>query len=219
MTTSLPLPRPIARLDARLVACPRGVRAVVIALTLAFAVVARLSYVPASYHDFGFLNRGVDYGCDYYSDAYGARTVYNHPADMYTRRLTEQTRPEMYWPKRSVAPYPPAELFLLAGAHAIGAATGVGLYGVLIGADFVLMALVLAYALRVRWYLFPLLYTNVFLAYRFWGIGSLNGLSVVLFLMLGVTLARARPNAAILSAVFAVCLKLTPVFFLTNFFR
>ncbi len=40
----------------------------------------------------------------------------------------------------------------------------------------------------------------------------MNGLSVVLFLMLGVLLARSRPNAAILSAVFAVCLKLTPCF-------
>ena len=209
----------LARWDAWLLARPWSVRALVLGLTLAFAVVVRLSYVPVSYHDFGWLNRGTDYGCDYYSDAYGARTVYNHPADMYTRRLTEQTRPEMYWPKRSVAPYPPAELFLLAGAHALGEATGVGIYGVLIGVDFLLMALILAYALKVRWYLFPLLYTNVFLAYRFWGIGSLNGLSVVFFLMLGVLLARSRPNAAILSAAFAVCLKLTPVFFLTNFLR
>ena len=198
---------------------PWSVRAVVLALTVAFAVVVRCSYVPASYHDFGWLNRGVDYGCDYYSDAFGARTVYNHPSDMYTRRLTEQTQAETYWPKRSVAPYPPAELFLLAGAHALGEATGVGLYGVLIGADLLLMGLMLTYALRVRWYLFPLLYTNVFLAYRFWGIGSLNGLLVVLFLMMGVMLARSRPNAAILSAVFAVCLKLTPIFFLTHFLR
>jgi hypothetical protein len=219
MAVSTPGRGALARWDAWLLARPWGVRALVLGLTLAFAVVVRLSYVPASYHDFGRLNRGVDYGCDYYSDTYGARTVYNHPADMYTRRLTEQTRPETYWPKRSVAPYPPAELFLLAGAHALGAATGVGLYGVLIGMDFLLMALMLGYALKVRWYLFPLLYTNVFLAYRFWGIGSLNGLLVVFFLMLGLLLARSRPNAAILSAVFAVCLKLTPVFFLVNFLR
>lgn len=209
----------LARIDAWLLGRSRAVRAAALALTVAFAVLVRLSYVPASYHDFGWLNRGVDYGCDYYSDAYGARTVYNHPADMYTRRLTEQTPAETYWPKRSVAPYPPAELFLLAGAHALGEAAGIGLYGVLIGVDFLLMGLMLAYALRVRWYLFPLLYTNVFLAYRFWGIGSLNGLSVVLFLMIGVMLARTRPSAAILSAVFAVCLKLTPIFFLTNFLR
>ena len=219
MTSRSPRLQALARWDAWLLARPWSVRGLVLGLTLAFAVIVRLSYVPASYHDFGPLNRGVDYGCDYYSDAYGARAVYNHPTDMYTRRLTEQTRPEMYWPKRSVAPYPPAELFLLAGAHALGEASGVGLYGVLIGMDFLLMGLMLAYALKVRWYLFPLLYTNVFLAYRFWGIGSLNGLLVVFFLMLGVLLARSRPNAAILSAVFAVCLKLTPVFFLTNFLR
>jgi hypothetical protein len=198
---------------------PASVRALVLGLTVAFAVLVRFSYVPASYHDFGWLNRGVDHGNDYYSDTFGGRAAYNHPTDMYTRRLTEQTPAETYWPKRSVAPYPPAELFLLAGAHALGEATGVGLYGVLIGADFLLMALMLAYALRVRWYLFPLLYSNVFLAYRYWGVGSLNGLSVVLFLMLGVTFARTRPSGAILSAVFAVCLKFTPIFFLTNFLR
>jgi len=219
MATPSPTLARLARAHAWLMARPTSVRVLALGLTVVFAVVVRFSYVPASYHDFGWLNRGVDYGCDYYSDAFGARTVYNHPSDMYTRRLTEQTRAETYWPKRSVAPYPPAELFLLAGAHAIGEATGVGLYGVLMGADFLLMGLMLAYALRVRWYLFPLLYTNVFLAYRFWGIGSLNGLLVVLFLMLGVTFARSRPNAAILSAVFAVCLKFTPIFFLTNFLR
>jgi hypothetical protein len=209
----------LVRSDRWLLTRPPAVRAVVLALTVAFAVVVRLSYVPASYHDFGWLNRGTDYGCDYYSDAYGARTVFNHPLDMYTRRLTEQTRAETYWSKRAVAPYPPAELFMLAGAHAVGEATGVGLFGVLMGVDFLLMALVLAYSLRERWYLFPLVYSNVFLAYRFWGIGSLNGLYVVLFLMLGMFVAKARPNSAILSAVFAVCLKLTPVFFLTNFLR
>jgi hypothetical protein len=209
----------LTRLDAWLMARPTSVRVLVIAFTLAFALLVRLSYVPASYHDFGWLNRGNDYGCDYYSDAYGARTVYNHPLDMYTRRLTEQTRPEMYWPKRSVAPYPPAELLLLAGAHALGEVTGLGLYGMLMATDGVLILCMLGYSLRTRWYLFPLVELNVFLAYRFWGIGSFNGLLVLLFLTLGVMTARLRPALGILSAVFAVCLKLTPVFFLTNFLR
>src|SRR6187399_3574449 len=141
MAVSTPGRGALARWDAWLLARPWGVRALVLGLTLAFAVLVRLSYVPASYHDFGFLNRGIDYGCDYYSDAFGARTVYNHPADMYTRRLTEQTPAETYWPKRSVAPYPPAELFLLAGAHAIGETLGIGLYGVLMAVDFLLMGL------------------------------------------------------------------------------
>ena len=209
----------LARLEARLLAVPRAVRLLVLGLTLGFALVVRLAYVPTSYHDFGALNRGSDYGCDYYSDEYGARTVYNHPLDMYTRRLTEQTPAEMYWPRRSVAPYPPAELFLLAGAHALGELTGIGLYGVLMGLDFLLLALMLGYSLKTRWYLFPMVQLNVFLAYRFWGIGSCNGLLVVLFLMLGVLAARARPALAALLGVFAVCLKLTPVFFLTNFLR
>jgi len=209
----------LARLEARLLSLPRAVQLAVLGLTLGFALLVRCSHVPTSYHDFGWLNRGSDYGCDYYSDAYGARTVYNHPLDMYTRRLTDQTRGEMYWPRRSVAPYPPAELFLLAGAHAVGEATGVGLYGVLMGTDFLLLALMLGYSLKTRWYLFPMVQLNVFLAYRFWGIGSLNGLLVVLFLMLGVLAARKRPALASLLGVFAVCLKLTPVFFLTNFLR
>jgi hypothetical protein len=209
----------LTRLDAWLMARPASVRAVVIAFTLAFALLVRLSYVPSSYHDFGWLNRGTDYGCDYYSDAYGARTVYNHPLDMYTRRLTEQTPAETYWPKRSVAPYPPAELLLLAGAHALGQVTGLGLYGLLMLTDGALVLLMLAYSLSTRWYLFALVQLNVFLAYRFEGIGSFNGLLVLLFLMLGVMTARTRPALGILAAVFAVCLKLTPVFFLTNFLR
>jgi hypothetical protein len=209
----------LARWDGWLVARPPAARVVVLGLTLAFALVVRLSYVPVSYHDFGWLNRGSDYGCDYYSDSYGARTVENHPLDMYTRRLTEQTRPEMYWSKRSAAPYPPAELFLLAGAHALGEATGLGLYGMLMAADGLLVLAMLVYALETRWYLFPLVQLNVFLAYRFWGIGSFNGLLVLSCLMLGVMVARTRPTAGILCAVFAVCLKLTPVFFLTNFLR
>ncbi len=209
----------LSRWDAWLMARATSVRVTVLGLTLAFAAIVRLSYVPVSYHDFGWLNRGTDYGCDYYSDAYGARTVYNHPLDMYTRRLTEQTRPEMYWPKRSVAPYPPAELLLLACAHAVGEKTGIGLYGMLMAADALLVLLTLGYSLRTRWYLFPLVELNVFLAYRFWGIGSFNGLLVLLFLTLAVMLARARPAAGILCAVFAVCLKLTPIFFLSNFLR
>jgi hypothetical protein len=209
----------LTRLDAWLMARSTRVRVAVLGSTLAFAVLVRLAHVPASYHDFGWLNRGNDYGCDYYSDAYGARTVFNHPLDMYTRRLTEQTRAETYWPKRSVAPYPPAELLLLAGAHALGQATGLGLYGMLMATDALLVLLVLAYSLQTRWYLFPLVELNVFLAYRFWGIGSFNGLLVLLFLMLGVMAARARPALGILAAVFAVCLKLTPIFFLTNFLR
>jgi hypothetical protein len=209
----------LARLDAWLLARPTSVRAVVIALTLLFALVVRLSFVPVAYHDFGALNRGSEYGNDYYSDTYGARAVYNHPSDMYTRRLTEQTLAETYWPKRSVAPYPPAALLLLAGVHAVGEALGIGFYGVLMGLDALLVGLVLAYALRTRWYLFPLVELNVFLAYRFWGVGSCNGLLVVLCLMLGVFVARAKPVLGVLLGVFAVCLKLTPVFFLTNFLR
>src|SRR5690348_18322348 len=129
----------LARLDAWLLARPASVRALAIGLTLLFALVVRLSYVPVGYHDFGALNHGSDYGNDYYSDTYGARATYNHPADMYTRRLTEQTPAEKYWPKRSVAPYPPAALFVLAGVHALGEATGVGLYGVLMGLDALLV--------------------------------------------------------------------------------
>jgi hypothetical protein len=209
----------LARLDAWLLARPKSVRALVLGLTLLFALLARFSYVPVAYHDFGALNAGSEYGNDYYSDSYGARTVYNHPSDMYTRRLTEQTPAETYWPKRSVAPYPPAALLLLAGVHALGEATGVGLYGVLMALDTLLLGLMLSYALRTRWYLFPLVQLNVFLAYRYWGIGSCNGLLVVLCLMLGVFVARAKPVLGTLLGVFATCLKLTPVFFLTNFLR
>src|ERR1051325_4907334 len=139
-----------ARWDAWLLARPWSFRLVVLGLTLAFALVVRLSYVPASYRDFGAINRGQDYGNDYYSDAYGARTTYNHPSDMYTRRLTEQMPAEKYWPKRSVAPYPPLALFLLAGVHAIGEATGGGLYGVLMALDALLIALMLYYSLQTR---------------------------------------------------------------------
>jgi len=95
----------------------------------------------------------------------------------------------------------------------------VGLYGVLMALDALLVALMLYYSLRTRWYLFPFVQLNVFLAYRFWGIGSCNGLLVVLFLMLGVLLARAKPALGVVMGVLAVCIKLTPVFFLTNFLR
>jgi hypothetical protein len=82
-----------------------------------------------------------------------------------------------------------------------------------------LVGCMLVYALRTRWYLFPLVQLNVFLAYRYWGVGSCNGLLVVLCLMLGVLVARAAAALGTLLGVLAVCLKLTPVFFLTNFFR
>lgn len=211
--------RVLAHWDAWLLARPLGVKLAILGLTLAFVVVVRLSYVPASYHDFGALNRGSDYGNDYYSDAFGGRAVYNHPLDMYTRRLTEQTPAEKYWPLRSVAPYPPAALFLLAGVHALGEMTGVGFYGVLMALDALLVLLMLGYSLRTRFYLFPLCLFNVFLAYRYWGVGSCNGLLVALCLMLGVFVARAKPALGAMLGVLAVCLKLTPVFFLTNFPR
>ena len=53
------------------------------------------------------------------------------------------------------APYPPAALLTAAGLYAIGAATGIGFYGMVLLLAALFVALSLWYFLNTRWHLFP----------------------------------------------------------------
>ena len=57
----------------------------------------------------------------------------NDPLDMYTKARLEQTPLEKAtWTREASAPYPPAALLTAAGLYAIGEATGIGFYGMVL---------------------------------------------------------------------------------------
>ena len=80
----------------------------------------------------------------------------NDPLDMYTKARLEQTPLEKAtWTREESAPYPPAALLTGAGLYAIGAATGIGFYGMVVLLAALFIALSLWYFLNTRWYSFP----------------------------------------------------------------
>ena len=84
-----------------------------------------------------------------------AKVVLNDPSDMYTKARLEQTPLEKAtWTREASAPYPPAALLAAAGLYAIGAATGIGFYGMVLLLAALFLALSLWYFLQTRWYCF-----------------------------------------------------------------
>jgi hypothetical protein len=213
------------RIDERLMAVPRPWQYLAVGLTLALLVVQSLPNIPRQYVDLsstivGDVQRYETYGPDSLSDMYGSRVVWNHPLDMYTRALTEQTPLEARtWSKEAAAPYPPAVLLAETGLYAIGEATGVGFYGMILGCATLFVGLSALYFLRTRWYLFPLLYLNVdFISYRFVYVQDNTYLVMLVVIMAALWLARIRhPWCDAMMAV-ATTMKLSPLYYVKNVF-
>ena len=211
-------------LDARLLAVPAVPQRAAIAVTFVVIAVVGLVNVPRAYLDFQTipLLRHVPqpetYGTDTIADMYEARVVLNDVGDMYTKTLVEQTPLEAStWSKEASAPYPPATLLAEAALYAIGEWTGIGFYGLILGIAILFLAGSAFYALRTRWYTFPLLYLNFgYLGYRFFYVQDGSYLIMLLVVLAALFLARlGRPFAHLLMAL-AVTLKLSPLYYLKN---
>ena len=211
-------------LDSQLLAAPKRVQYLIIALTLVAMAIQALPCVPRAYADFSRapLLRGITqpdtFGTDTIGDGYEARVVLNDPMDMYTKEKVAQTQREAdTWSKAASAPYPPAVLLAEAGLYRLGEWTGLGFYGMILLLACVFLGLSLRYFLATRWYLFPLLYLNFsYLGYRFVYVQDCSYIVMLVVLAIALSLARAgRPLAHVLVAV-AVTMKVTPLYYAKN---
>ena len=211
----------LRRLDARLLAVPRRLQSLAIALTIAVMVVVSLPHVPRVWVDYSrmpILNRIEQpdtYGPDTIGDRYEARVVLNDVADMYTKRQVEQTPEEAsHWSKEASAPYPPVVLLAEAALHALGDRTGLEFYGLILVLACLFIALSALYCARTRWYLFPLLYLNfAYFSYRFVYVQDNTYLIMLVTVMAALWLARAgRPACHALMAL-AITMKLSPLYY------
>jgi hypothetical protein len=206
-------------LDARLLAAPRSMRAAAAAMTLAVMVWVSLPNVPRAYADLSTLPLAGDrqryetHGTDTIGAMYAARVILNDVGDMYTFRKVEQTPLEQAtWSTEASAPYPPATLLAVAGLSALGAATGLEYYGMVLVLAAIFVGLSLCYFSRTRWYLFPLLYLNFFyFAHRFVYVQDGTYLVMLVVVMAALVAARRVPNVSHLLMALAITTKLSPI--------
>ena len=187
---------------------------------------AALPRVPKPAVDFsrwpllGGLTQPDEFGTDTIADMYETRVVRHDVRDMYTKRGVEQTPLEAAtWSREASSPYPPVALLGLAALAAAGDATGIGLYGAVSILAIVFLAGSLAYFLRTRWYLFPLLYLNFsYVAERFFHVQDSSYLLMLVVVLAALAFARARRStAAHMLMAAAITIKLSPLFYLARF--
>ena len=217
-----------AAVDRFLLRVNRPVQYTVIAATVLHMIAVAIPNVPRPYVDYARfpLLSGVHqydtYGTDTIGNSYVAKVVLNDPLDMYTKARLEQTPLEKAtWTREASAPYPPAALLTAAGLYAIGAATGIGFYGMVLLLAALFVALSLWYFLNTRWYLFPLLYLNfAYFGYRFVYVQDDTYLAMLVVVMIALVIARGargarrgplEAQASHLLMALAITMKLSPV--------
>jgi hypothetical protein len=207
-----------AAADRFLLRVNRRVQYVVIVVTVLHMIAVAIPNVPRAYIDYARfpLLSGVrqpeTYGTDTIGNSYVAKVVLNDPLDMYTKARLEQTPLERAtWTREQSAPYPPAGLLTTAGLYAIGAATGIEFYGMVVLLAAVFVGLSLWYFLRTRWYLFPLLYLNFgYFGHRFVYVQDDSYLAMLVVVLIALVLARSRREVSHLLMALAVTMKLSP---------
>lgn len=214
----------IGALDARLVAASPLTRRLILAATLIVMGHVGIREVPREYADLSALpglsglQRHDTYGPDTVADMYAAKVTLNNVRDMYTRREVAQTpREAELWTKEASSPYPPVMLLSTAALYAVGEATGIGFYGLVLGLACLFVALSLLYFSRTRWYLFPLLYLNfAYFGTRFFYVQDGTYLIMLVVVMAALLLSqRRRPVAHLLMAI-AITMKLSPLYYVRN---
>ena len=207
-----------AALDRFLLRVNGLVKWAVIAATVLHILAVAIPNVPRAYVDYGRfpLLSGVhqreSYGTDTIGNSYAAKVVLNDPFDMYTKKRLEQTPLEQAtWTREASAPYPPAALLTAAALYAIGAATGIGFYGMVLLLAALFLALSLWYFLKTRWYLFPLLYLNfTYFGHRFVYVQDDTYLAMLVVVVSALILARSRRDASHVLMALAITMKLSP---------
>jgi hypothetical protein len=207
-----------AAVDGFLLRVSRPVQYTVIAATVLLMIATSIPNVPRAYVDYSRipLLSGIrqyeTLGTDTIGAEYGAKVVLNDPLDMYTRERLEQTPLEAAtWTREQSAPYPPASLLTSAALYAIGAATGIEYYGMVLLLAVLFVGLSLWYFLKARWYLFPLLYLNFeYFGHRFVYVQDGTYLAMLVVVMVALVLARSRRQASHLLMALATTMKLSP---------
>ena len=207
-----------AAVDRFLLRANRPVQYTVIAATVLHMIAVAIPNVPRAYVDYDRvpLLSGVPqyetYGTDTIGNSYVAKVVLNDPLDMYTKARLEQTPLEKAtWSREASAPYPPVALLTAAVLYAVGAATGIGFYGMVLLLAVLFVALSLWYFLRTRWYLFPLLYLNfTYFGHRFVYVQDDSYLAMLVVVMIALVLARAGREVSHLLMAVAITMKLSP---------
>ena len=208
----------LAALDRVLLRANRPVQYAVTAATVLHMIAVAIPNVPRPYVDYARfpLLSGIQqyetYGTDTIGNSYTAKVVLNDPLDMYTKARLDQTPLERAtWTKEASAPYPPAALLTAAALYAIGTATGIEFYGVVLLLAALFLALSLWYFLRTRWYLFPLLYLNfAYFGHRFVYVQDDSYLAMLVVVMIALVLARWRREASHILMAVATTMKLSP---------
>jgi hypothetical protein len=195
-------------LDAWLLSFSLPAKTLVIVVTLAVMAAAALPRVP-------------NFGSDTIADAYEARVVRRDIADMYTKRLTDQTPLEAAtWSKEASSPYPPATLLALAALSAVGDVFGVGLYGAVTTLALLFLAGSLVYFLRTRWYLFPVLYLNgAYIPERFFYVQDGSYLVMLSLVLAALLAAKRAPAVTHLLMATAIVTKFSPVYYVRHLTR
>jgi hypothetical protein len=210
-----------AAVDKFLLRVNRPIQYTVIAATVLHMIAVAIPNVPRPYVDYGRfpLLSGVHqyetYGTDTIGNSYVAKVVLHDPLDMYTKARLEQTPLEKAtWTREASAPYPPAALFTAAGLYAIGTATGIGFYGMVLLLAALFLGLSLWYFLNTRWYLFPLLYLNFgYFGHRFVYVQDDSYLAMLVVVMIALVIARWAPSrrqASHILMALAITMKLSP---------
>jgi hypothetical protein len=210
--------------DVWLLGLGRPWRALVLTATVLSMVVVSLPKVPRPFLDYSDLpllrhvTQRETYGTDTIADMYEARVVLHDVRDMYTKRLVDQTAVEAAtWSKEASAPYPPAVLLAEAGLMWAGQRLGLGLYGMVALLALVFLALSLWYALKTRWYVFPLLYLNfAYFSERFFFVQDGSYLVMLVVVVTALCLARAGNQLAHPLMALAITMKLSPLYYLRN---
>jgi hypothetical protein len=208
--------------DRLLLRATRPVQYTVIAATILHMIAVAIPNVPRPYVDYARvpLLSGVQqyetYGTDTIGNSYVAKVVLNDPLDMYTKARLEQTPLEKAtWTREASAPYPPAALLTAAGLYAIGEATGIGFYGMVLLLAALFVGLSLWYFLNTRWYLFPVLYLNfAYFGHRFVYVQDDSYLAMLVVVMIALVCARSRApsrrEASHILMALAITMKLSP---------
>ena len=210
-----------AAADRFLLRVNRPVQYTVIAATILHMIAVAIPSVPRPYLDYArfpllsSIQQHDTYGTDTIGNSYVAKVVLNDPLDMYTKERLDQTPLEKAtWTREASAPYPPAALLTAAGLYAVGAATGIEFYGIVVLLAALFLALSLWYFLKTRWYLFPLLYLNfAYFGHRFVYVQDDSYLAMLVVVMIALVIARSArskgDSSHILMAI-ATTMKLSP---------
>ena len=198
----------------------RSVKIIVLAFTFSFIIISRATMLPEDRWDIWEGQIHESPGKDFVADNYTAKVVTNDWTDMYVKEGVNQTENEAKtWTKEQSSPYPPLTIIVYGPLKFIGDSTGLGFYGSMVLMELLLMVAIFIYCIRTKWYLFPLIYLNPFIAYRFWWVGDLSNVLMLLVIMGALFLSTNKGPLKHIAVAVATGMKFAPIYYMKNLFK